>query len=286
MGVVILPSTLTNGTVADATQVMADLNAILAAVNGNLDATNLLAGGVTQSRLAKPSVGTPELIDASVTDAKLSAALLAALGLVGGGVIQRGRASVPAEEARADAAYGLLGTPDRVQNINVPANSLVRIHYRALWKESNADTARAAIFIGANQLKVRYPTQAAPVTQAAICGVAVNNPNVYRPLRSFPCGLAGVYSDATAHGSDVATGQAAAIAGNRAGNDIFMHEVNGVRVEPFREATGGMSAGYVGGACEIVNLAGGTYDFSVQFKASAGAVTVKERELLIEVVKF
>jgi len=42
MALITFPFTLTNGALADATEVMADLNAIKTQVNGNLDATNLV----------------------------------------------------------------------------------------------------------------------------------------------------------------------------------------------------------------------------------------------------
>ena len=48
----------------------------------------------------------------------------------------------------------------------------------------------------------------------------------------------------------------------------------------------GVSRPVLGGECIIRNLAAGTYDFSVQFKATAGSVTVKERALTVAVEGF
>jgi hypothetical protein len=42
----------------------------------------------------------------------------------------------------------------------------------------------------------------------------------------------------------------------------------------------------VGGECLIKGLGAGTYDFSVRFKTSSGAVTVKDRELKVSVESF
>jgi hypothetical protein len=57
------------------------------------------------------------------------------------------------EEARANTAFGTLPTADEVSGVVVPSNSLIVIGYQALIKQSVSKAARAAIFLGANQLK-------------------------------------------------------------------------------------------------------------------------------------
>jgi hypothetical protein len=52
MGQVTFPHTLTNGQTANASQVMADLEAIQDEVNGNIDSTNLAASAVTPTELS------------------------------------------------------------------------------------------------------------------------------------------------------------------------------------------------------------------------------------------
>src|SRR5215831_12988913 len=52
MAVVVLPNILTNQTLADASALMADFNAITAQLNGNLDVNNLANGAVTNAKLA------------------------------------------------------------------------------------------------------------------------------------------------------------------------------------------------------------------------------------------
>jgi hypothetical protein len=86
------PASLSNGSTADATAVMAFFNAITAQVNGNIEALNMANATITgakiandtitatqiapdaigQSELGPLSVGTPELIDDSVTAAKIA----------------------------------------------------------------------------------------------------------------------------------------------------------------------------------------------------------------------
>lgn len=61
MGLITLPYSLTAHTDAKASEVMADLNKILTLVNGNLDSTNLAAGGVASSNIANAAIGKAQL---------------------------------------------------------------------------------------------------------------------------------------------------------------------------------------------------------------------------------
>lgn len=61
MASITYPNTFTNGTIADATQVNANFDAITAQVNGNLDATNIKDAAITLAKLAS-GVGTIEAI--------------------------------------------------------------------------------------------------------------------------------------------------------------------------------------------------------------------------------
>jgi hypothetical protein len=63
MGLVTLPFTLSNGTSADADQVMAIIDAITSAVNGGLDSTNVQSGTpVAQTSLGGLSTGTSNVL--------------------------------------------------------------------------------------------------------------------------------------------------------------------------------------------------------------------------------
>lgn len=177
-------------------------------------------------------------------------ALLQAAGLNDtSGQKARGSSVIAAAGARTNTAYGSLSNgPDQVAGIVVPSNALVFLRFKAIWQESVVGAARAAIFIGANQLK-NPAFNAAPAVQetAAMAGSA----NTDGPLYTVSHGLQS--GNSTAATSDVTTGQTMMLAGT-AGPDVV-----------------------------IENLTPGTYTFSVQFKASSGTVTVSNRRLYVEV---
>lgn len=166
-----------------------------------------------------------------------------------------GKTIIATEESRTNTAYGLLTTPDRVRNVVLPTDGLIAISYQAMWKESVIDAARVAIFVGANQLK-RPSTGTVPVVQdAGMTGIGTAN--VYNLVAASHKGLVSAASSAGYTG-DVTTGQ---IMG------------------------GATSADQFGGPCYVF-AAAGTYDISVQFKASSGSVTAKERKLRVWVQPF
>ena len=149
---------------------------------------------------------------------------------------------IATEQERNSATYGTLATPDEV-TVVMPENGLIAVAYQATWKASAGigNGGRAAIFIGANQLKVVTGAEAtAPETQQAEVGG-----NAFASLASFGGGLAstatGVYT------GDVTTGQAV----GAAGKFLFV----------------------------LVQAAAGAYSISVQYKAVTGTVTAKSRKL-------
>jgi hypothetical protein len=211
----------------------------------------------------------------------LTDALRDVLG-VNGSTIHRGKTIIATEESRINAAYGLMTTPDRVSSVAVPTNGQVFLAYSALWKESVSGAARAAIFIGSNQLKVRSVASGGPVIQAAATNGST--PDTYGALQSFAAGLFTTHTkDNAAHTSDVNTGQALAMAAefaSAATPNRMVHELGGVVQElNLTNGSGDHSGLVLGGHCIIKGLPAGTYDFSVQFKASSGTITTKEREL-------
>ena len=211
-------------------------NTIVSAINGGLDTANLAAGaGITGAQLAAA---------AGITASQLATAVQAAAGLNGAST-RRGRSIIATEEARTDTAYGLMATPDRVSGIVMPASGLIFVGYQALWKESaGSNAARAAVFLGSNQLRSRDGTGAVAVQETSH---GSSSANVYLPLGSHPGGLASGGGNISV-ASDVTTGQIVG-EGNR-----------------------GLIA---------IHAAAGTYDVSVQFKASSGSVTAKERKLWV-----
>jgi hypothetical protein len=163
----------------------------------------------------------------------------------------RGVTPITATESRANVAYGLLGTPDQVTGIVLPTDGLIAVAYQATWQSSVGAAGKAAIFIGANQVKLAQTNVAAPATSLSEA-TSNNSINTDIPLSTAWWGLSGgggVYS--TAYTGDVTTGQ---VQGDWGANG--------------------------GGICYIF-AAAGTYTISVQFKASSGSVTVKNRRLWV-----
>lgn len=194
-------------------------------------------------------------------------ALAPYLGLSGPSIKRRGKSIITTEEPRTNTAYGLLTTPDRVQNIAVPAESLLVVAYQATWKCSVAQAARAAIFIGANQLKATADNAAAPAVSEA--SHRNGGADVYVPLFSTGQGL-GSSSGPANYSGDVTTGQAFGLITGASGYNAIAPG------EPYKS----------GGPCQIFGLPAGTYDISVQFKASSGSVTAKNRKLWVWTVGF
>ena len=163
-----------------------------------------------------------------------------------------GSSIVPASQSTSNPSYTTLSTPDQVAGIVLPTSGLIRVTFQASWVETASGAASAAIFVGANQLKIAQDggTVAAPQTQSAgftygvggVVGTGV-------PLYSSAAGLAcPQLSGSTNYSGDVTTGQA-------------------IR----------------GGAC-LIFAAAGTYTVSVQFKTSSGSVTVANRHLFVDVL--
>ncbi len=224
MSDVTLPHTITAGQPMLAADVQENDEALRNGINGALDAGNL----TTATRVL--------------------------LGLTDATTVRRGAVSIAGAETRVagGGSYALLATPDRVQNIALPTNGLILVAYQALWKTSVASDGAAAIFIGANQLKIA-DVNGAPVA----AGVTAVLDTYYYPLFSNSSGLkarswpAPLSSDS----SEVTTGQALGAGAEDAG------------------------------ICAIF-AAAGTYDVSVQFNTTASTVTVKNRHLWVWTIGF
>lgn len=225
----VYPTTLVAGANENVNDLNSNLNAITAWANGSVDATNIT--------------------NASITADKLATALAVSLGISNAANTGRGATVIASTEGRTNTAYGTLATPDQVTGIVVPTNGLLRVTYQATWQESVDGAARAAIFIGANQLKLAASNVAAPAVQEASVQTAINLDN---PLSTYDRGLSTLGgSGGTAYTGDVTTGQ---IIGDGA---------------------------FGGGSC-VIFVAAGTYTISIQFKASSGTVTAKNRRLYVE----
>lgn len=191
-------------------------------------------------------------------------------GLSVTGTVRRGKAIVATEEARTNTAYGLLATPDRVSNVVMPTDGLIIVGYQALVKSSVADAGEVALFIGANQLTVQDGTGRATATQAAPATTT------YNPVSTCPVGLAANRQATGDFAADVTTGQAIGWLSTDA-----RAVIGGSSRQLFNAATNSV----LGGLCPVF-AAAGTYDISVQFKASSGSVTAKGRKLWVWTMGF
>lgn len=207
------------------------------------------------------------ILISNVDETNLTTVLLQRLGLTTGAQVGRGKVNIVTTESRTNVAYGLMPTPDRVTGVVLPTDGLICVAYQATWQESVAAAAQAAIFIGANQLKGAPTSTSAgnPIGQVSLqfantnAGTAATD----MALATHAGGLASqVKTNTTAYGGDVTTGQL-------------------VGLSPFN--AGGQSG--MGGPCYIF-AAAGTYDISIQFNASSGSVTVKNRHLWVWTISF
>lgn len=207
--------------------------------------------------ISPAAIVTALIADANVTADKLADA--AKLGLTDGTSVRRGKSIIATAETRTNTAYGLMTTPDRVQNVVLPADGLLYVSYVATVRESVEDAARAAVFIGATQCTLAAPGNGSLNTvdsgriradQGAGAGVM----DFYMPT---PVSVAGA-SYTLGNFVGLATGT---ILGR-----------NAVTV------TGDVTH-YLGFAA--IYAAAGTYDVSVQYKASSGSVTAKDRKLWV-----
>lgn len=241
MGTLSYPFTLTAGQPENVNQLNSNLAAIATVLNGSVDATNLAAGAVDVAELAST--------------------LAAFLGVTQSGAVRRGKSIIATEESRSNTAYGLLATPDRVQNVVLPTDGLICVAFQGMWKSSASGLASAAIFIGSNQVKVASNDggSAAPIVAEESGGTTPSN--TYRPLYSTQSkGLTSTGATGAAYTGDVTTGQ-------------LIGEYNNI------DSTAPTGVAYIFAAA-------GTYDVSIQFKASSGSVTAKERKLWVWTMGF
>src|ERR1700756_5006204 len=118
-------------------KVASDLTVIQTVVNGNLDASNI------------------------------SATLAQSAGVNQGGLTTKGAVSIGASQSTSSTSYTTLSTPDQVAGVTLPTNGLIAVWYQAAWSESAPNVARAALFVGSNQVATAQPGQNAPQTGAA-----------------------------------------------------------------------------------------------------------------------
>lgn len=151
---------------------------------------------------------------------------------------------IATEQSRESASFGTLATADEIKSVVVPENGLILIGYSALWK-SSALEGRAAIFLGANQLKSPVASGAPAVQETGSPGTS------FDWLATTSVGVS----------SSAGAGEATTV-------------TTGLTV--------GTSASS-GGLCAVF-AAAGTYNVGIQFKAISGSVTAKERKLWVATI--
>jgi hypothetical protein len=266
------------------------LSAILTEVNGDLEVANLKGGGLDAVKLrgitevlgSSPAVAYIGDIDGAkwlvgfasfrfvfysdnadtgaiagipnLTYAGRTYRAKVALGPDGTIATAAARKSIiPTTESRTNTAYGTLTTPDQV-TVTLPTDGLLKILFQATWQDSVNGQGRAAIFIGANQLKTYDDnTGASPAVQEAFGATANTDALLFT---SPQVGLQG--AAAIGYTGDVTTGQ----------------------------MVGGRTTGANEGGPIYVFAAAGTYTISVQFKSASGSVTAKNRKLWVGVEAY
>lgn len=176
------------------------------------------------------------------------------LGMNNGTNVGRGKCIIATSESRTNTAYGLMPTPDRVSSIVLPTDGLIFVAYQALWAASAGGFAgRAAIFLNSTQLKITDAGSTAPfVSEQSATSAA----GFSAPLCTTATGLSTASSTSNTN-ADATTGQLVAVTAGSA----------------------------LGGPCTIF-AAAGTYDISVQFKATSGNVAVSGRKLWVWTIAF
>lgn len=150
---------------------------------------------------------------------------------------------IATEQTRESTSFGTLSTADEITGVVLPENGLILLGYTANMKSSVSGAGRAAIFVGSNQLKTDLGGTAPAAQEIGSVGTAFHH--IFSTTYGLTTQETGVWT------GDVTTGQALSY------------------------SSGGAS---IGGLCAIF-AAAGTYAISVQFKASSGSVTAKERKL-------
>jgi len=155
-----------------------------------------------------------------------------------GNTIRWQTASVVAtEETRENVAFGTLTTADEIKSVVLPTSGIIFLQFAALIKSSVAAAGRAAVFLGANQLK-KTATTTPEVAEEATAGTG---------FTTFSASSSGLNN--TLQGTSfVTTGQT------------------------------------IGGAGAYIFAAAGTYNISIQYRATSGSITAKERKLWVGVM--
>ena len=246
---------VTNGKIASGAVDAAKLANALKPSAGALAATEALrALGTTGSTAAAGNDSRfGQVNDDVVTEEKLTDALASRLGISKVGLVKRGKSVIAAEEFLADndsPVFRVMPTPDRVSNILLEADGVLRILFRALWRltnqagtdeagknSPNPASCSAQVFINGVTLKgsgAPFGLGGADAAAMSTDQTGATARRFYRPIHSQPAGLvtsgvhAGVDSTFDAGGTVIAvTGAAAGVNGLRMGGEIAVEAAAG-----------------------------------------------------------
>lgn len=207
------------------------------------------------------SITTVKLADGAITAPKVVLSVEQQLGLNDGvAQVGRGKSIIATPESRTNAAYGLLTTPDRVSNVVLPTDGLIIVLCHMTWQNTVASDGEAAIFLGSNQVVMTLSNANAGPGNSLATGPV--NTGVNRPLVSTGGGLSCLGPSVASNYLGPAT----------TGEIVGTHDAT--------------TNNYGGSGPCYIFAAAGTYDVSVQFKATTGTVTVKNRKLWVWTVGF
>lgn len=178
------------------------------------------------------------------------AAVKSQAGITAGGIVRRGKSIIATQETTTSATYTTLTTPDQVSNVVLPTDGLIVVGFQAYAKTDVNASGRAAIFLGANQLKGPGTVPAVVETPAFSSGA-----NDWSVVVSTSVGLTRDSTGSVTSPAVVTTGM------------VLPPPLLG------------------GGLCSIW-AAAGTYTVSVQWKTSSGTLTAKERRLWVWTMGF
>lgn len=176
-------------------------------------------------------------------------------GINEGSNVRRGKFIQATAGTRSNTAYGALSNgPDQVASVILPADGFIVVYYQAVWQSSVASAGKAALFLGANQVQLADTSSSSPILQEATSSSTIARD---LPLVATQVGIRSSVDLGTAYTGDVTTGQ----------------------------IIGGSGTDVPNGPLYIF-AAAGTYTVSIQFKATSGSVTVKNRILRVRTESY
>jgi hypothetical protein len=156
----------------------------------------------------------------------------------------RGKSIVATEQSRSNTAYGTLDTPDQVANVVVPTDGLLYVKFSALVKAS-APAGVVGLFVGGTPARIPNGGGAPIAGVETPVGATANDYEWVFTAINAGTTIAGLHTQ------------------NAVGNAA-------------RDASP-----IVAGEMIAIEVPAGVYTVSVQYKATSGSITAKERKLWV-----